>query len=251
MAKLKNRVLSALGAFLIAGCGGGSTGETTESEQGLIRAANLSCVAGEQPLGDTGVGYDRLFGAGQGLTKLLQEPAIPNRWFVLKKDGDILAIDAEEPYSKFTWLDLSSYVIGEADGGLLSMVFHPDYPATPQVFVYYTSGAIDALEGKLSRITVDDVSQPGTFVIEELLSVDHATKFHHGGGLAFGPDNYLYLSIGDSDAQNSAQNTSKLSGSVLRIDVLGSESPYGIPPDNPFAVSSAVAVNSCLRLINN
>jgi uncharacterized repeat protein (TIGR03806 family) len=233
--KLINSVLSALAAFLITGCGGGSAGGTDESEQGLIRPLVPTCVAGEQPLEDTGVGYDSVVDTGAGLTKLLQEPTIPNRWFVLKKDGIILATDAEEPSNQITWLDLSSYVIGGADGGLLSMVFHPDYPATPQVFIYYTSGVIDALEGKLSRITVDDVSQPGSFIIDDLLSVDHDTKFHHGGGLAFGPDNYLYLSIGDSGVKNDAQDTSKLRGSVIRIDVLGSESPYGIPPDNLFA----------------
>ena len=169
MGKLINSVLSALAAFLIAGCGGGSAGGVDESEEALIRPLNLACVAGEQPLEDTGVGYESVVDTGAGLTKLLQEPTIPNRWFVLKKDGIILATDAEEPSNQITWLDLSSYVIGGADGGLLSMVFHPDYPATPQVFIYYTSGVIEGLEGKLSRITVDDISQPGTFVIEELL----------------------------------------------------------------------------------
>lgn len=138
MGKLINSVLSALAAFLITGCGGGSAGGTDESEQGLIRPLVPTCVAGEQPLEDTGVGYDSVVDTGAGLTKLLQEPTIPNRWFVLKKDGIILATDAEEPSNQITWLDLSSYVIGGGQMVVFSVWYFIQTIRQPHKYLFTT-----------------------------------------------------------------------------------------------------------------
>jgi glucose/arabinose dehydrogenase len=74
-----------------------------------------------------------------------------------------------------------------------------------------------------------------------LLTVDHPTGYHNGGQLAFGPDGYLYVGLGDGgslgDSLGNAQNSQALLGKVLRIDVdraLGPDATYAIPPDNPF-----------------
>ena len=63
---------------------------------------------------------------------------------------------------------------------------------------------------------------------------------HNGGGIAFGPDGYLYIGMGDGgaggDPQNRAQNLASLLGKMLRIDVNGTSGsrPYRIPASNPF-----------------
>ena len=70
-----------------------------------------------------------------------------------------------------------------------------------------------------------------------LLQVNQPFANHNGGGLAFGPDGYLYIGLGDgglaADPEENAQNTNVFLGKLLRLDVDGS-SPYAIPPDNPF-----------------
>jgi glucose/arabinose dehydrogenase len=71
-----------------------------------------------------------------------------------------------------------------------------------------------------------------------LLTVEQPFPNHNGGQLAFGPDGYLYLGLGDGgsggDPQGNGQNPATLLGSIVRIDVNGDE-PYAIPADNPFA----------------
>jgi glucose/arabinose dehydrogenase len=77
-----------------------------------------------------------------------------------------------------------------------------------------------------------------------LLTIPQPFANHNGGQLAFGPDGFLYIGLGDGgsggDPQNNAQNDNSLLGKILRIDVESGVSPYAIPPTNPF-VSTAGA----------
>ena len=71
-----------------------------------------------------------------------------------------------------------------------------------------------------------------------LLAIPHPNTIHYAGQLAFGPDGYLYMSLGDGgpedDPSNNAQNPGLLLGKMLRIDTESGVSPYAIPPTNPF-----------------
>lgn len=200
-----------------------------------VRPSNLSCIAPERPAGQADI--DSLtVQDGTAInypTKLLQRPDSATRWYVLQRSGQVQTFDAADPLNVATYLDFQPDVTVVGNGGLLSMAFHPDFPNTPELFVYYSSGTEQALQTVLSRITLDDVDSPIAPVQEILLTIDQATIFHHGGDLVFGQNGYLYVSVGESGARDNAQDTTTLLGSILRLDVAGTG--YEIPVDNPFA----------------
>src|SRR5262249_40065750 len=67
-----------------------------------------------------------------------------------------------------------------------------------------------------------------------VMAIPKRSKFHNGGTLAFGPDGYLYISLGDDEASDEAQKLSWIYGKILRVDVDSTAQPYAIPPTNPF-----------------
>ena len=125
-------------------------------------------------------------------------------------------------------------------GGLLGMAFHPDFVTNGFVYVSYTP--MDGAQGMVTRIarfhspdgglTLDPASE--TIVFQQA----QARNNHNASLLAFGPDGYLYITIGDDAARQQtlalrAADPSNFYGTVLRIDVDGA-APYSIPADNPF-----------------
>jgi glucose/arabinose dehydrogenase len=130
--------------------------------------------------------------------------------------------------------------------GLLGLAFHPKYKQNGQFFVYYSAN--DQNQGGPSRRSVvsrfrvskDDPRKADPKTEERIwVSADDPYENHNGGCIAFGPDGYLYISLGDSGAADdpllSGQNPSDWFGSILRIDVdhPANGRPYGIPKDNP------------------
>ena len=86
-----------------------------------------------------------------------------------------------------------------------------------------------------------DGSTPDTATRAEVLSVDQPEPIHNGGHVLVGPDDMLYVGLGDSgddyDAALRSQDLDDLHGKILRIDPYGSDGEgggYGIPPDNPY-----------------
>ena len=129
------------------------------------------------------------------------------------------------------------------EGGLLGLAFHPNWPATREVFVSYTAGG-SPLTSHVSRLILDDVTTPSPPTEQILLSVDQPFDNHNGGDIAFGNDGSLYFGLGDGgsggDPFNYAQNPTRLLGKMLRIDVVGVNFPspgYTIPGDNPYAAN--------------
>ncbi|MGB5346843.1 MAG: PQQ-dependent sugar dehydrogenase, partial [Woeseia sp.] len=128
----------------------------------------------------------------------------------------------------------------------LSMAFHPDYPATPEIFLSYTiNHSGPSMRSVISKFVLDNRQSPGAGTVEHvILLLDQDFDNHNGGDIAFGPDRLLYIGFGDGgsggDPNNRAQNTRHMLGSFLRIDVLDPSvsypaNPYVIPSDNPFA----------------
>jgi glucose/arabinose dehydrogenase len=149
---------------------------------------------------------------------------------VIFRDGAVLA----EPF-----LDISSRVTSGGERGLLGVAFHPSYSSNGRFFVNYTqssSGQLKTLIAEYQRSATEpdraDISSERV-----LLEIDQPFNNHNGGMLAFGPDGYLYISVGDGgaagDPQNNGQSLSTLLGKILRIDV-DQSMPYSIPVDNPF-----------------
>ena len=127
----------------------------------------------------------------------------------------------------------------ESELGLLGLAFHPKYTENG---LFYTN--TNPKGGKL-RTTISEwywraeasgktLAQPKRVLLE----VEQPYKNHDGGGIAFSPEGFLFIGMGDGgsreDPQGHGQNKMSLLGKMLRIDV-DKDNPYGIPEDNPFA----------------
>ncbi|HSQ37419.1 MAG TPA: PQQ-dependent sugar dehydrogenase, partial [Acidimicrobiia bacterium] len=170
-----------------------------------------------------------------GLTApvFITAPPGDDRLFVVEQDGHILLLRDGEIIG--TFLDLSDLVAYGGEQGLLGLAFHPGYPNDGRFYVDYTDRAGDTAVVEY-RVSADpDAADPGSERV--LLTVDQPAANHNGGMIAFGPDGYLYVGLGDGggagDPQAAGQDPEALLGSILRIDVAGE--PYAIPPDNPYA----------------
>jgi glucose/arabinose dehydrogenase len=150
---------------------------------------------------------------------------------------------------KTPFLDLTAKIIKFSkvydERGLLGLVFHPDYKNNGRFFVYYSAPSSDTslnCDSILAEYKVStenpELADPASEKI--LLRIGEPEMNHKGGQLAFGPDGYLYIGVGDGGGAGdqhgsigNGQNKSVLLGKILRIDV-NNGTPYGIPSDNPF-----------------
>jgi glucose/arabinose dehydrogenase len=160
------------------------------------------------------------------------------RLFVAEQGGAVYIVKGGTVTST-PFLNISGQVSGGAEQGLLGLAFHPDYPTDNRVFVDYTDLAGDTV---VSSFEVDpaapSVVVPGSEV--QILFVDQPYANHNGGGIAFGPNGYLYIALGDGgsggDPQNHAQDVGSLLGKILRIDIdhTSGGKQYAVPSSNPF-----------------
>lgn len=164
------------------------------------------------------------------------------RLFIVEQSGRIKILNNGQVLgTPFLNLDPVSQLSSE--GGLLGFTFHPDYGVNGFMYVNYcdNSGATVVARYKVSNDP--DVADPDSGNV--ILTIDQPTNRHNGAWLAFGPDGYLYVAMGDGgpwfDPNNRAQTTTdELLGKLLRIDVNGDDWPddpernYSIPQSNPF-----------------
>ena len=123
--------------------------------------------------------------------------------------------------------------------GLLGLAFDPGHSENGHLYVYYS--AAEPRRSVISRFSVaaGSVADPASERV--LLEIAQPFSNHNGGQIAFGPDGYLYVGVGDGgkagDPFGNGQDRSTLLGTILRIDVgaVDRDGTYGIPADNPFA----------------
>ena len=206
------------------------------------RPANPTCLAPDRPPTTASLttvnAYPNLSGLSAPVV-MVHPPGDDSVWYVGEQGGRIKRFtNSPTVTSASTALNISSQVVWSGELGFLSMAFHPDWPSTPEIYTYYTTGTTSNATSRISRFTSSNNGV--SFGNEEvLLQVAQPFSNHNGGTLAFSPiDGYLYLGFGDggsaNDPLNSGSNTNTLLGAFIRIDVNGA-SPYTIPPDNPFA----------------
>jgi glucose/arabinose dehydrogenase len=202
---------------------------------------------------------------------VVASPDGTSRLFVIDQPGKIWVINSDGTTRSTPFIDLSSRIVNlnaaYDERGLLGFAFHPNYVTNGKFYVFYTAPPRPggpqpgSTWNNLTRIAEYRVSSADANVADMtteriILEADHPQGNHNGGTIAFGPDNYLYISIGDGGGADdvgpghvtdwyaanlggNAQNIhANLMGKVLRIDV-NSGSPYSIPSDNPFAGTSA------------
>jgi len=160
------------------------------------------------------------------------------RFFIVEQGGTIRIIKAKKLLAA-PFLNISSIIVSGGETGLLGLAFHPQYKANGRFFVNYTRRTNGQLQTVIAEYHVSaanpNLADPNSARI--ILVINQPFDNHNGGQIAFGPDGFLYIGMGDGgsggDPQGNGQKLSTLLGKMLRIDV-NSGSPYAIPPDNPF-----------------
>lgn len=156
-----------------------------------------------------------------------------DRMFYVRQSGQIKIMNPDGSIEATPFLDITPLVSSGGERGLLGLAFAPDYETSGRFYVNYTNTAGDTT---IARYTVSgdpNIANPDGTV---LLTIEQPFSNHNGGNIHFGPDGYLWISMGDGgsggDPDGNGQNTDVLLGKMLRIDVSGDA--YTVPDDNPF-----------------
>ena len=216
--------------------GGGSAASTPPAS-----SASASSAPAFDPAGLT-VGFDDV------VTGLDLPLAVVNahdgsgRLFIAEQGGQIRIVRDGALVAR-PFLDISDRITSGGERGLLGLAFHPKFPTDPRFFVDYTDVNGDT---RVSSFAVDpsqpDRADPASE--QRLLFVKQPFANHNGGAVVFGPDGYLYVSLGDGgsggDPMGNGQSLKTLLGKILRIDMdhPSGDRGYGIPTDNPYADGS-------------
>ncbi|MDX5436777.1 MAG: PQQ-dependent sugar dehydrogenase, partial [Pontibacter sp.] len=193
----------------------------------------------------------------------LTQPASDDRLFIVDQVGEIRVVK-DGKLQPTPFLDLKSKIVKlkpkHEERGLLGLAFHPEFKSNGKFFVYYSAplrkGAPNGFNNTsvIAQYTASgtnmEKADPGSEKV--IMYVDQPQDNHNAGTLMFGPDGYLYISLGDggnkndigtghvadwykkNEGGNGQDVKQNLLGSILRIDV-NSGASYSIPSDNPFA----------------
>ena len=223
------------------------------------RPANATCLAPARPPLPAGgqINFVPAFpnmnfdGLAIGVLRSRLGAAGPLRWFVVERGGNIwtfvdsraskdgLAANGTTVVEKAElFYDLPVGLAGLTDeGGLLGVAFDPDFGLRNDanfIYLHYTTYP----HNNVSRVQIGGA--PGAFTVlatQRILTVESGGGNHWGGDLKFGPDGFLYVSLGDGGNGFEGYDVQKLSwlrGKILRIDPRSVATGYAIPAGNPF-----------------
>ena len=225
-------ILLAVFAALVAGCVSPSATPTPSAAPGATSASPSLETLRLEPVLRSGEGWleapTNFVQAGNDLILVTDQEGVI--WVFEEEHLGVEHIFVPEP------LDIRDRVSSRGwEEGLLGLALSPNNER--YLYVYYS--AANPRRSVVSRFNYNRAVAPDSELV--ILEVEQPYANHNGGQLAFGPDGYLYIGLGDGgsagDPQGNGQNTSTLLGAILRIDVSGAtvEQPYAIPPGNPFA----------------
>ena len=169
-----------------------------------------------------------------------------NRLFLVEQSGKIWILQ-DRVRSAQPFLDISHLITPVAltnrytEQGLLGLVFDPEYASNGIFYINYTNHNGGTVIARY-RVSAEDPDSAVASSAQIIFQLAQPYSNHNGGHLAFGPDGYLYITLGDGGSANdplgAGQNLRLLLGKILRIDVRDS-ALYTIPPDNPFVGDDA------------
>lgn len=201
-------------------------GSPIEPVEGLPSVANIEWVSVARGFNTP----TAIVNAGDGSRRL----------FVVEQNGMIWEMDENFVRRQTPFLDISSRVSVGFEQGMWSLAFHPDYEANGYLYVLYTNLIGSTVVSRF--ITDRNTNRPNPVTELILLTAAQPAENHNGGQIAFGPDGYLYIGLGDGGAVNdpwdNAQSVETRLGKLLRVNI-DSGARYGIPADNPFPNSAA------------
>jgi len=217
---VKLRLLAAMA--VLAGCGSSGGAASVAPAEGAVRLQKI--------------------GSFDSPVYVTSPPADNSRLFVVEQGGTVRVVKGGKPLST-PFLDVSDKITTGSERGLLSIAFPADYASSGLFYIFYTDNDGDEAVVEYKR-TTEDVADPGS--ARQLMKVADPEPNHNGGLLLFGPDNHLYIGIGDGGgagdrhgSRGNAQNLGTLLGKILRIDPkTAGGRPYTIPSDNPFVSRS-------------
>jgi glucose/arabinose dehydrogenase len=188
-----------------------------------------------------------------GLTNpvaFVMDPLDHSTFYVVEQRGTIRTLRNGALAPAF-FLDIRSVISAGGERGLLGLAFPPDHADSRRFYVNFTNADGDTVVARYTRTAQGAVDLRSRFDLrwpDGRRYIEQPFSNHNGGHLAFGPDTYLYIGLGDGgsggDPMNNAQNPNTLLGKMLRIDVnVPDNDPrgYRIPEDNPFLDRQPIA----------
>ena len=205
----------------------------------------------EIPVLSQQVAFEPVFGMKEKFHKPVWfggHPTVQGCYLIAEKSKGTISllerVDGEEVISPFVNILDEIYVAN--DEGLLGVALHPGFAENGRYFMMHeTMTGQQRGMAVVERVASADRRKDSGNPTRSILRWNIDTLFHHGGGLEFGPDGFLYIGMGDGgpqeDPEGKAQDLSRFEGSLLRIDVDREEEgrAYGIPGDNPFVTGDS------------
>ena len=245
--------LGASALFVMMLTVGGMAAAAAQEDGYVPPTSSYEGVTVAQPGGEVGEGIEvQLVKVADGLFDAVNVASANDgsgRLFIVERFGRVLILDADQNLLETPFLDISEFVLTTgSEQGLLGLAFHPDYANNGLFYVNYSDARTVGDQFIVEyRVSADDPNVADAESARTLFSIDEPYRNHNGGTIAFGPDGYLYISVGDGglagDPYDNAQDVSNPLGKILRIDVNAQgEFGYGIPDDNPFAGAGGASV---------